>query len=187
MFYEEIIDCLLNKKINRRNNNLIIIGDESNKLLWDIPNTSNVYFYDFHVDTASAINIKIDLSKINVKDVLTYTLNYLKNNNIIYGLSNYSLPLNNQFDIYKFKGILSSFFVTIQLIFYNTECLTEEDQMLLNELYYFYNNPFFNVVSLTKNDFNTYSLTKNRVLDNKKNYQKIELIKPYKLKHNIKE
>lgn len=51
--------------------------------------------------------------------------------------------------------------------------------MLLNELYYF-NSPYFNVTSLINDNFKTYFLSNNRVLDNRENYKK-EIIEDEKI------
>ena len=65
----------------------------------------------------------------------------------------------------------------VQIVFYNVDKLSMEEQMLFNELYYF-NSMYFNVKTFTKNDnFITYFLSSERVLDNRENYTKIKLLK----------
>ena len=69
----------------------------------------------------------------------------------------------------------------------NLKSLTKEEQMLLNELYYFYSE-YFNVRSfIPGKHFQTHFLSGNRVLDNRENYTPIEVIKlPLKLSLNKK-
>ena len=67
----------------------------------------------------------------------------------------------------------------VQLFFYNIERLSIEEQKLFNELYYYnsYDNNCFNIITLAKKDFKTYSLNQDRMLDDRENYQKYRIIK----------
>lgn len=180
MTYEEILENLKSRKLNSKTNNMIIIGNDLNKLLNDIPKTTEIVFLDNVVDEEYALNVKIDLLQIDVNDILTYVLNYLKKLKLIDSSFDYTIPFNNKFDVHKFRSILQNYNRVVQLIFYNMENLSEEEQMLFNELYY-YNSPFFSVISLTKEGFKTYFLTQNRVLDDRENYQKCNIAKTYTL------
>ena len=180
MTNDELLTYLKSRRLNNKTNNMIIVGDELSTLIDQIPDTTGISFIDNDIDVANALNIKIDLSEIDVKDILTYVLNYLKQLKIVDVNFDYTLPFNNKFDIVKFRSVLQNYNRVVQLIFYNMESLTIEEQMLFNELYY-YNSPFFSIISLTKDYFKTYFLTQNRVLDDRENYQRYEIIKPYTL------
>ena len=53
--------------------------------------------------------------------------------------------------------------------------------MLINELYYF-NSLYFNVISLINDNFKTYFLSQNRVLDDRENYHKYKIVKEKSLR-----
>lgn len=182
MTYDEILENLKSRQLNSKTNNMIIMGNDSNKLVDDIPNTTCISFSENDIDVSDALNIKIDLSEVNVNDILTYTLNYLKNLKLIDVSFDYTLPFTNKFDVVKFASVLRNYNRVIQLIFYNFETLSTEEQMLFNELYY-YNSPFFSIISLTKEHFKTYFLTQDRVLDDRENYERYNIIKPYTLRN----
>ena len=180
MTSDELLAYLKNRELNNKTNNMIIVGDELNTLIDDIPDVTGISFIDDDIDIDVALNIKIDLSKVSVKDILTYVLSYLKKQKIIDEYFDYTLPFNNKFDIVKFKSILQKYNIIVQLVCYNIDGLSIEEQMLFNELYY-YNSPFFIIISLIKDKFKTYFLTQDRVLDDREDYQKYEIIKPYTL------
>ena len=173
MTIEELLRYLKSRQLNPKTNNIIIIGNYSNNLIDEIPNATSVSFLNNDIDIDFASNIKIDLSKTNVKDILTYTLNHLKKLNLIDTSLEYVLPFNDKLDINRFRIILQKNNRVVQLVFYNMENLSIEEQMLFNELYYYnsYSSPTFCVISLTNAGFKTYFLTHNRVLDNRENYQ----------------
>ena len=177
---EEILNCFKSRVLNSKTNNMIIIADDIDSLVDEIPYTTGIVSLDNYNDIDNAINIKIDLTRINLSNILTYSLNYLKDMNLIDNSLEYRLPFNNKFDINKFRIILQNNNRTIQLFFYNMEELSIEEQKLFNELYYYnsYDNNFFIINSLAKSDFKTYSLNQNRVLDDRENYQKYKIIKP---------
>ena len=131
------------------------------------------------IDIKYAKNIKIDLAEVEIKDILLYTLRILKESLLLDITLDYTLDFNNKFDLLKFQRILNNYNLSVQLIFYNVEELTLEDQMLFNEIYYF-NSMYFNVNSFVKdNNFQSYFLSGDRVLDNRENYTKINLVKRY--------
>lgn len=177
--YDELLECFKSRQLNSKTNNMIIIGDGLNKIVNEIPKTTGVSFIDNDINVDIAINIKVDLSKIAVSDILTYALNYLKQLNLVD--DNYTLSFDNKFVLLNFNSILQKYNLVIQLIFYNIEELSIEEQMLFNELYYFksFNSSYFNIISLTNNHFKTYFLTNNRVLDSREDYQRYEVVKPY--------
>ena len=179
MTKEELINRFTLRTLNSKTNNMIIVLDESKNMIDKIPNTCSVSFSDNEINNEFAFNIKIDLSQINIQDVLTFVLNYLKELKLLDVSFDYELPFNNKFDILKFQNVLSRYNKIVQIIFYNFEKVTNEEQMLLNELYYF-NSPYFNVTSLINDNFKTYFLSNNRVLDNRENYKK-EIIEDEKI------
>ena len=125
---------------------------------------------ELDLDINEALNIKIDLSMIKVKDVLSHVLQCI-------GVSE-KLEFNQKFDLLKFQGYLRNLNVIVQLLFYNLDTLTKEEQMLLNEMYYFHSD-YFNVSSfIPGNYFQTHFLSGNHVLDNRENYTPIKVIEP---------
>ena len=183
MTIDELLTYLKSRQLNNKTNNIIIVADELNTLIDDIPNATSISFIDDNIDVDVALNIKIDLSKVSVKDILTYALSYLKQLKLVDEYFDCTLPFNNKFDIVKFRSILQNYNRVVQLVCYSIEGLTIEEQLLFNELYY-YNSPFgtfFIVISLIKDNFKTYFLTQDRVLDDRENYQKYKIIKPYTL------
>ena len=184
MTYEEILEKFNSRQLNSKTNNMVIAGNDSGMLVNGIPNMTSISFLDNELDISMALNIKIDLSIVSINDILTYVLNYLKQLKLVDVSLDYTLPFNDKFAIVKFRSILQNYNRVVQLVCYNLESLSMEDQMLFNELYY-YNSIFFNVISLTKDNFKTYFLTQNRVLDSRENYQKYEIVKPYTLRKDI--
>lgn len=180
MTLDEMIYYLNNRQLNNKTNNLIIFLDDIKSLLDNISNTSNISFSDNDIDVDIALNIKIDLKEVSVNDILEYSINYLKNLKLVDINNDYILPFNNKFDLLKFTKILRNYNRVVQLIFYNIENLSIDEQMLFNELYY-YNSPFFNIISLTNDHFKTYFLTQDRVLDDRENYERYNIINPYTL------
>ncbi len=186
MTIDELLTYLKSRQLNSKTNNMIIVGDELNKIINDIPDVTGISFIDDDIDVDVALNIKIDLSKVSVKDILTYSLSYLKQLKLVDEYFDCILPFNNKFDILKFRSILKKYNRVVQLVCYSIENLSIEEQMLFNELYY-YNSPFFIVISLIKDNFKTYFLTQDRVLDDRENYQKYEIIKPYILTKGVEQ
>lgn len=130
---------------------------------------------EFNCDISNAVNIMIDLSQIDVRNILSHVLNYLKELGLVDTTLDYSLVLNSQLNIFKFQSILRGYHVIVQLLCYNLELLSIEEQMLFNELYYF-NSLYYNVTSFIDEKFITYFLSQNRALDNRENYTEIKLI-----------
>ena len=176
MTIDELLSCFKRRVLNTKTNNMIIIVNDIEELVDNIPNITSLDNYN-GID--NALNIKIDLSKINLNSILTYSLNYLKDKNLIDDSLEYRLPFNNKFDINKFRIILQNNNIMVQLFFYNIERLSIEEQKLFNELYYYnsYDNNCFNIITLAKKDFKTYSLNQDRMLDDRENYQKYRIIK----------
>ena len=181
MTKEEFINLLTTRTLNNKNNNMIIVTENPKDLVHSIPNTCAVSFNDNDIDDKISLNIKIDLSQINVHDILTYVLNYLKELKIIDVFFDYTLSFENKFDILKFQSILKNYDKIVQIIFYNLEEVNKEEQMLINELYYF-NSLYFNVISLINDNFKTYFLSQNRVLDDRENYHKYKIAKEKSLR-----
>ena len=176
MTKEEITEIFNYRELNSKTNNMIIIGTDSRDLVESLPDTTGISFLENNITIDTAINIKIDLTEINVKDILTYVLNYLKDLKLVDVSLDYTLPLTNIYDINIFITVLHNYNIVVQLIFYNMEYLSEEEQKLLNELYY-NNSSYFNTISLTKKGFITYHLDYNRVLKPTEHYQEYVIIK----------
>ena len=171
MTIDEILECFKERALNEKTNNMIIICENTKELVDSIPDTTRISYRDDNVDIDKAHNIKIDLSETSIKDIFKCALKE-------------EIPFDNKFSILKFCSVLSSSNKMIQLILYNMEDISVEDQMLLNELYY-YNSSYYNVTAVTNTNFKTYFLTQDRVLDNRENFQKYEIIKPYTLTKKV--
>lgn len=175
MTKEEIINEFKQRYLNSKTNNYIFTNIDDFTILDMIPNICSVSMDDSNLDIDYAFNIKIDLNEIDVHDILTYTLEELKKQKLVDPFFDYKLDFNSKFDLLKFQNTLYNYRRIVQLIFYNVESLSNEEQYLFNELYYF-NCQFFNVSTFTKNDnLNSYFLRQDRVLDNRENYTKIKL------------
>ncbi len=181
MVKEEIIELFKNRYLNTKTNNYIFSLVDNFKLLEDIPDSCNVTMSDddINIDIAQidiAQNIKIDLSIVNVCDILSYVLGLLKKSAYLDDEVDCVLNFNNKFDLLKFQNILRKNGIVVQFIFYNIESLSQEEQMLLNEIYYF-NSLYFNTNAfISENNFQTYFLSDDRVLDYRENYTKIKFI-----------
>jgi len=170
---EEIIDTFKYRHLNSKVNNFIFCEMDDFKILDMIPKRCGISTPENNIDIDVAQNIKIDLSKVAVKDILSYTLEILKKQHFLDVTLDYPLEFNSKFDLFKFQNVLHAYGVVVQLIFYNVEQLDLEDQMLFNEIYYF-NSIFFNANTFIKgNNFQSYFLSNGKVLDNRENYTKI--------------
>lgn len=176
MSEQEIIQLFNDRYLNSKTNNFIFTGIDDFSILDYIPEQCCISTTENDIDIDFAQNIKIDLAEVNVKDILSYTLEKLKKSSLLDTTLDYNLDFNNKFDLLKFHGVLRNYDVVVQLIFYNMEELSLENQILLNEIYYF-NSIFFNANAFIKeNNFQTYILTKERILDNRENYTRIKLV-----------
>lgn len=176
MTENEILKEFNSRYLNSKTNNYIFCEMENFNMLDSIPDVCNIRMNDCDINIEYANNIKIDLNKVEVKDILMYTLNMLKEKSLLDETLDYDLEFNNKFDLLKFQSVLRNYNVFVQLIFYNVEELSVENQMLFNELYFF-NGLFFNVNSFIKgNNFKTYFLKYDRVLDNRENFTKIRMV-----------
>ncbi len=169
---EAIIETFTERTLNIKTNNYIFTHVSSLEFLAKIPPKCKIEINTNELDLEinEALNIKIDLSIIKVKDILNFVLQCI-------GVSE-KLDFNQKFDLLKFQGHLRNLNVIVQLLFYNLDTLTKEEQMLLNEIYYFHSD-YFNVSSfIPGNYFQTHFLSGNRVLDNRENYIPIKVEKP---------
>lgn len=177
MTEREILEEFKYRYLNTKTNNYIFCRLDNFKMLNCIPDRCSISIAERDIDIECAQNIKIDLAEVNVKDILTYTLDLLKKLSLLDVTLDYTLEFNNKFDLLKFQNVLRNYGIVVQLIFYNIEKLNLEEQMLFNEIYYF-NSIFFNANSFIKgNNFQSYFLSNERVLDNRENYTKIKIIK----------
>lgn len=176
MFEEKIIETFCDRTINSKVNNYIFTGVEDFKILDKIPDKCGISFCENAIDIPFAQNIKIDLAKINLREVLTFTLEELKKLKMLDVYLDYTLDLARR-NLCRFQGVLYNYGVVAQMVFYNVEALSKEEQMLFNEIYWF-NSPYFNANAFIKgNHFQTYFLGTKRVLDDHENYTKVELIR----------
>lgn len=176
MTESEILEEFKYRYINTKTNNYIFCGVQDFKILDNIPDVCNLSIAESNVDIKCALNIKIDFKEVNVKDILTYTLQLLKKLKLLDVFFDYTLEFNNKFDLLRFQNVLRNYGRVVQFVFYNVEELDMEEQLLFNEIYYF-NSIFFNANSFIKgNNFQTYFLINERVLDNRENYTKIKMV-----------
>ena len=174
---KEMIEMFKQRYLNSKTNNYIFSRIDDYKILDKIPNRCSILIPENDIDINFAENIKIDLDDVNIKDILSFTLELLKKSKFIDISFDYTIDFNNKFDLLKFQNVLRTYNRIVQLIFYKVEKLSHEDQMLFNEICYF-NSIFFNANSFIKGDnFQSYFLSKDRVLDNRENYTKIKLIR----------
>ncbi len=178
---QEIINKLSSRTINLATNNLIINSFNSEEIVNEIPEVCGISFSGYNLDNEIAFNIKVDMKKVYVRNILTYLMTEMRDQKLFEPSFTYNLPFNNKYEVVKFNNVLQNSKRVIQIICYNMDNLSIEDQKLFNELYY-YNSPWFNVTSFVDDDFITYNLSGNRYLVESKNYQKYELIKEKILK-----
>lgn len=176
MLEEEIINEFKHRYLNSKVNNYIFTGIDDFRMLDNIPDRCSITLPDNDLDIDFAENIKIDLEEVDVRDILSYTLDILKRQSLLDLFFDHNLDFNNKFDLLKFQNILRTYNRIVQLIFYNLEELTLEKQMLFNEIYYF-KSIFFNANSFIKvNHFQSYFLSNDRILDDRENYERIKLL-----------
>ena len=173
---EELLEMITTKIANSKNNNLIIAGNDTKSIIDKIPNTSFVSFVEDKTKNSILYNIKINLKEIKIPDIFKYIISHLQNLNVLNKEEKYHIPFDNKIDIWKLDRILKKYNVNIQLIFYNTEVLSTKEQELFNELYYYFSYNLF-IISLINNHFKTYSLSNNRILDSREDYQRYILKK----------
>ena len=178
MSEEEILELFSYRYFNSKTNNYIFSEICDFRILDNISDTCNISTFEDSINIDYAQNIKINLYEVNIKEIFSYVLKLLKIDIV--------LDFNNKFDLLRFQKIFRTYNIAVQLIFYNVEKLSTEEQMLFNEIYYF-NSIFFNINSFIKGDnFQTYFLSNERVLDNRENYTKIRLVKEYGKKYTLK-
>lgn len=187
MTEKEIISLFKYRYFNTKTNNYIFSELDDFSIVDKIPKKCNIKIAESDFSIDCAINIKIDLSKIEFKDILTYILNTLKEYSLLDETIDYTLDFNNKYDLLTFQKTLRNYGIVVQLIFYNLEELELEDQMLFNEIYYF-NSIFFNANSFIKDrNFKSYFLSNERVLDNRENYTKIKIVNRMMTENKMKE
>ena len=159
MHTNEITQLFTKRYLNSKNNNFIFACVSNLEFLENIPDKC---ILENNIENDNAINIRIDISKIKVKDILNYILKYLN----IDG----NLEFNSKLDLLKFELFLRNINVVVQIIAFNLDGLELEEQMLLNEIYYFCSE-YFNISTFIPGEFlKTSLLTNNRILDNRENY-----------------
>ena len=178
---QEIINELSLRTINSKTNNLIINSFNSEEIVKEIPEICGISFSGYNLDNEIAFNIKVDMKKVYVRNILTYVMALMRDRKLFDPIFTYNLPFNNKYEVVKFNNVLQNSARVIQIICYNMDNLSIENQKLFNELYY-YTSPWFNVTSFVNDGFITYDLSGNCCLVENKNYQKYELIKDKILK-----
>ena len=177
MTREEILREFNYRYINTKNNNYIFTGVKDFSIVDEISDICSITLPDSFLDIDYAYNIKIDLNQVEVREILTYTLSILRKMKALDVTLEYPLDFKNKFDVLRFQHILTNYNKSVQLVFYNIENLSLEDQMLFNEIYYFHSF-LYNVNTFTKEgNFKSYFLTGDRVLDNRENYTRIKVIR----------
>lgn len=117
------------------------------------------------IGRSNLINVIVDISSIKIDDFLNETLFFLQIAK--------SLSFHDKTSLLRFRGILRECGVAIQWIILKGDVLSFQDQMRLNEIFWF-NTYFFNInYLLTSSDLKTYCLENGRYLDPRENYQKI--------------
>jgi len=173
---KEILELFRYRYLNSKTNNYIFTEVEDFDILKSIPENCMVSISECNIDINRAINIKIDFKKISVRDIITYSLNILEELNLLDSFFDYNIDFNDKFDLIKFQYVLRNYDRIVQLIFYNIDKLSLEEQMLFNEIYYF-DSIYFNANAFIKeNNFQSYFLSGNRVLDDRENYTKIKML-----------
>lgn len=172
----EIIKEFKYRYLNTKTNNYIFCELDNFSILDNIPDRCSLKIAESNLDIEYAQNIKIDLKEVNVKDILSYVFQSLKELALLDVNLDYTLEFNNKFDLLNFQKVLHNYKIVVQLIFYNLEELDLEEQMLFNEIYYF-NSIFFNANSFIKDrNFKSYFLSNDRILDNRENYTKVKVV-----------
>lgn len=185
MTEQEILENFSHRNLNLKINNYIFCGTNDLSILDKIPSVCSISSTESDIDIDYAINVKIDLEEVNVKDVLSYTLQALKDLSLLDVTFDYNLEFNNKFDLIKFQNVLYNYGKVVQIIFSNVEELDIKEQMLFNEIYHF-NSIYFNANSFIKNNnFQSYSLNNGQVLDDREDYTKVNVNKRIVLENNI--
>lgn len=185
MTEQEILENFRYRNLNLKTNNYIFCGANDLSILDKIPSVCSISSTESDIDIDYAINVKIDLEEVNIKDVLSYTLQALKDLSLLDVTFDYNLEFNNKFDLIKFQNVLYNYGKVVQMIFSNVEELDIKEQMLFNEIYHF-NSIYFNANSFIKNNnFQSYSLNNGQVLDDREDYTKVNVIKRIIPENNI--
>ena len=114
-------------------------------------------------------NIVVDMSKINVEDLLNRALEVVNSCNRI--------NFRDRNDCAQLQNILRKLRKNVQYIFYNVGSLSYDDVRKFNDLIYFTSYYMTQVVLLGKDeDLATYQTSdKFKVLDNRENYNKLRI------------
>lgn len=166
MDYEDVVNEFTARRLNSKTNNFIIIGDYPSDIFSSIPNYCTITLPD-NDRVVQAINIVIDMSSVSVQNIFHYVLDRI-------GLKE-QLDFNGVLDLLRFDYYLKSNDIYCQLIVYNIDELYKQEQMLLNELFYYYGENY-TITAFTKNNLTTYFLKNGSVLDDREDYQRVEYI-----------
>ena len=105
MTENEILKEFNNRYLNSKTNNYIFCEIENFNILDSISDVCNISMDDCDINVKYANNIKIDLKEVEVKNILTYVLNILKEKSLLDMTLDYVLEFNNKFDILKFQSV----------------------------------------------------------------------------------
>lgn len=173
MSENEILELFNYRDLSKKTSNYVFSEIKNLNIMDSIPEKCRISFVGDYIDYAEALNIKINLKKIEIENILAYCLNALKDYKMINSVSEYKMKFNNEFDLLKFHEALSIRNLTVQLIFYNIENLKINDLKLINEIYRF-NSFTFTVNTFTKgNDLKTYY---NKKIEDSENYIKVKVL-----------
>ena len=117
MTKQEILENFRHRNLNLKTNNYIFCGVNDLSILDKIPSVCSISSTESDIDYA--INVKIDLEEVNVKDVLSYILQALKDLSLLDVTFDYNLEFNNKFDLIKFQNVLYNYGKVVQMIFSN--------------------------------------------------------------------
>jgi len=167
----ELIGELSMRRLNTKTNNMIVIGEYTEELVDDIPETCVVTLPE-EEQLVQVDNIKVDLSQVRVEDILTVILDSYDDGTMDNEYLN--IPFKSLRSLITFQRVLKRRNIFIQIVLYNMDGLTEQEQMLINELFYYYSENF-NVTAIKRQEFSTYFLTGDRRLDSRENFTKYKL------------
>ena len=170
----EMMDIIRFRQYNGKCNNYIFTDIEDiNGIVRKIPFVSEIINYEYFryqdIGDKYLQNIVVDMSKINVEDLLNRALEVVNSCNRI--------NFRDRNDCAQLQNILRKLRKNVQYIFYNVGSLSYDDVRKFNDLIYFTSYYMTQVVLLGKDeDLATYQTSdKFKVLDNRENYNKLRI------------
>ncbi len=167
----DLIGELSSRQLNTKTNNMIVIGEYSKELIGEIPETCVVTLPE-EEQQVQVDNITVDLSQVKVEDLLTFILDSYDDGTMDHEYL--TIKFKSLRSLITFQRVLRRRNIFIQIVLYNMDGLTEQEQMLINELFYYYSENF-NVTAIKRQELSTYFLTGDRRLDPRENFTKYQL------------